>query len=392
MTLKPIIRPTDKRFDGKVNIKLRITHSRRSLYLSTNLYIEERFFNNSTGKVKSSHPNASRLNTELMKVTLDAEERLIGVKDINSMNVSYLKSKLVSEPKSADVKNYIEETIRHFEKAGKTSSMESYETLKSYINNFHPDYLSFHDVNYKFLNEFQDYMAKKIKINSIAVMMRNLRAIFNKAINEDVIGLEYYPFRKFKIKTERPGKRSLQAPVIHKIATKELSGDLSFARDVFMLSFYLMGANLVDMFNFKRKDVIIDRLDYKRQKTGQPISMKIQPEALNIINRYRDKRLKSKYLLNWNTKYANNRNMTKRINRDLKKIAIYIGVQRDVTLYYARHSFATIAVTLGIPRDVIGKALSHSTGTVTDVYTTYDPEIIDNANRKIIDFVLYNIV
>jgi len=338
--------------------------------------------------VKTSHPNHRQLNIELKRLILDAEERIYSLQGmVNKVDVNYIKEAISSKAVVVDVFEYIDKTIEQFKLEGKNSSKESYETLKTKLKEYYPgSTLSFYTIDYKFLNEFYAHMIKTIKVNSTAVMFRNLRALYNKGINEGIIGLEFYPFRKFKIKTEKPAKKNLPAEVIKKIATVKLDPKYELARDIFMLSFYTMGMNLIDMYNLQKTDIIMNRLDYQRAKTHQPISMDIQPEAWAIINKYLNK--KGKYLLNFYLTYTNYRNLNKRINTDLKTIAKGLGIQRNISFYFCRHSVASIGISIGINRDVIGKVLSHSSGSITDVYTSYDPAIIDKANRKIIDYIL----
>jgi site-specific recombinase XerD len=388
--IKPIVRLSDVKLDGKCNIKIRVTHKGEVLYLSTNYYIEPIHFSNGAGKVKLSHANYQKLNIELRRAVLEAEEKLLNIRGIiNAVDVHYLKKYLVGKnDKPAGVYKYMERIIEDFGKRGRIKSKQSYETTLMNLKKFHHGGLIFHNIDYQFLTEFQSHMSKEgLKTNSIGVMMRNLRAAFNKAINEGIIGYDLYPFRRFKIKKEVPEKRNLPAPLIRMIATMELTPQYIMSRDIFMLSFYLMCMNLIDLYNLKKSNMIMDRISYVRSKTRQQLNMKVQPEAMEIMNKYMDK---GPYLLNFNKSYKDHMILNARVNSDLDIIGKCIGITRKITLYFARHSYATIGISIGINQDVIGKSLSHASGKVTDIYTDYDPIIIDNANRKIIDHVLYS--
>ncbi|MEA1886531.1 MAG: tyrosine-type recombinase/integrase [Bacteroidota bacterium] len=127
------------------------------------------------------------------------------------------------------------------------------------------------------------------------------------------------------------------------------------------------------------------RIYYIRSKDKRQYSVLVQPEAMEIIERHRGK----KYLLNTLDKYDDYRNATSIINKRLKDIAQLedCKISKKITTYYARHSWATIASRIGISWDTIRYALGHAGGSVTDIYIDYDLEQVDEANRKVIDFI-----
>lgn len=223
-----------------------------------------------------------------------------------------------------------------------------------------------------------------LSANTISMYLRVIRSIFNKAIDEEIVPLDLYPFRKFKIPKYEPAKRNLSPLHILRIANCELSGAEEKARDVFMLSFYLIGMNLADLYKIEKSQLFADRIDYKRQKTGARLSIKVYPEAMILIQKYKSK---GKYLFTFHNDYSNRKNFNKQINKYLKFVAKRLGITRPVSVYYARHSWATIAVSLGFSRDAIGAALGHSSNTVTDGYIDYDPAVIYNINEAVINKV-----
>ena len=120
-------------------------------------------------------------------------------------------------------------------------------------------------------------MSQTMKINAYAIHLRNIRAVFNYAINEEYTTL--YPFRKFKIKKEETRKRSLTVEQIRMLRDYPCDDYQKKYRDMFLLMFYLLGINAADLFLAKKTDVVNGRLEYKRAKTGKLYSVKIEPEA-----------------------------------------------------------------------------------------------------------------
>lgn len=158
-----------------------------------------------------------------------------------------------------------------------------------------------------------------------------------------------------------------------------------------MLIFYLIGMNPVDL--FQAKEIKDNRIDYIRAKTGKRYDIKVEPEALAIINKYKGNR----YLLDILDTWGNYKDFTHRMNINLKEIGDVKRVGRggkkvrtplypDITIYHARHTWATIAAKLEIPKETISAALGHSIGSdVTEIYIDFDCSKIDEANRKVID-------
>jgi len=153
------------------------------------------------------------------------------------------------------------------------------------------------------------------------------------------------------------------------------------ARDVFMLSFYLIGINIKDLCSLK--EIQDGRIEFNRAKTGRPYSLKVYPEAQEIINKYKGNR----WLLNFSDLYTDYRNLNKIINKKLKTIGGKVDINLPIATYYARHSWATIASSLNISKDIIQHALGHGLNTVTDLYVDFDLNKVDEANLKVIQAI-----
>lgn len=146
-------------------------------------------------------------------------------------------------------------------------------------------------------------------------------------------------------------------------------------------------------FPLKIKIGLNGRVEFRRAKTGRLYSIKIEPEAEAIINKYRGKN----FLLNINERYSNYKNYLHRMNRNLKEFG-YTRVgkrgKKDkegafpfLSTYYTRHTWATLAAYLEIPKETIAAALGHGKKDVTDIYISFDQKKIDEANRRVIDYL-----
>lgn len=251
---------------------------------------------------------------------------------------------------------------------------------------------TFDTMTLDWMRKFECWMKESgMKANAYAIHLRNIRSVFNYAIDEEITTL--YPFRKFKIKKEETRKRSLTAQQLVTLRDCECEDHQKRYRDIFMLMFYLIGINSVDLFAAKKLEN--DRLEYKRAKTNKLYSIKVEPEAMEIINRYKG----DQYLLNISDTYSNYKDFVKRMNVGLKQIGNFKRVGRggkkerdslfpDISLYWAHHTWATIAASLDIPKETISQALEHEIGShVTSIYIDFDRKKIDEANRKVIDYL-----
>ena len=222
--------------------------------------------------------------------------------------------------------------------------------------------------------------------------MRNIRAVFNEALDDEITS--FYPFRRFPIRPVATAKRNLKVEDLRLFFEYPCEEHAVKYRDMFKLMFMLIGINAIDLCNLK--EIVDGRIEYHRAKTNRLYSIKVEPEALELIEKYRGK----KYLLNILDRYKDYKDFTKRMNRALKNIGpvervgrggkkVYKPLFPQISTYWARHSWATIAASLDIPRDTIAHALGHGNNTVTDIYIDFDQSKVDKANRKVLDWVLY---
>lgn len=229
-------------------------------------------------------------------------------------------------------------------------------------------------VNTKWLTEFENFCAQTMSINGYSIHFRNIRAVFNYLLASQEI--QIYPFKTFKIKSEKTVHRALSLDMLISLKDCECAGYAIKYRDMFLLMVYLVGINPKDLLYLTKENINSGRIVYRRFKTRKLYSIKIEPEAAEIIKRYKGQR----YLLKFLDGDIDYLSFVRNMNKALKKI------NSGLTSYWARHTWATIAFKLGVPKDIISLALGHSNGLkVTDIYIDYDLEEVDKANRLVLD-------
>ena len=286
---------------------------------------------------------------------------------------------------------FYESEIKEVKNAGTAGIYKtSLNNLRTYTN----DILFAEDIDYEFVKKYAAYIEKHTQGRAVSLYLANLRHILNQAkktFNKEEIGevrIPLNPFNKFKIpKQQITKKRTLsvkQIKQIKELPDKGIRWDL--ARDCFMLSFYLMGMNSADMYHCPK---CTNRIEYERRKTKDRrsdsafISIKIQPEAVPVIEKYKGKDLQFRF----SKMYATAQDFNKAINKGLKQIGESIGID-DLEFYAARHSFASIGQNVcGIDKYTIHECLNHTDPEmkVTDMYINKDWSRLDKANRIVLN-------
>ncbi len=346
------------------------------------------------------HPNRRFLNTYVKQRYLDITNSIFKLEITGAINrMSPVEIKKYVESSLGTVTDEAYTFSEHFERFISTREKEStkdiyHQTLLK-IELFSPGKLAFSDINIIWLKGFEQFLkGQGLSVNSINLHIRNIRAVFNDAINEDKAEQNLYPFRKFKLKSEETRKRSLTIDQLRAIRDWPCEPHEQQYIDIFMLMFYLRGINMIDLAGLTKIDN--GRVEFRRAKTGRLYSIKIEPEAEAIINKYRGKN----FLLNINERYSNYKNYLHRMNRNLKEFG-YTRVgkrgKKDkegafpfLSTYYTRHTWATLAAYLEIPKETIAAALGHGKKDVTDIYISFDQKKIDEANRRVIDYLNQN--
>lgn len=307
-------------------------------------------------------------------------------------SVDEILSKLLpSIPTGLSVFTFMRSLIQHKKKLGKIRSSETYQTALSSFTIFREGRdLSFEMVDSELMELYEAALRSKgLSRNTTSFYMRILRTVYKKAVEKGITA-DRHPFKHVYCGMDKTIKRNIPLTAIKEIKNLDLSQSetLNFARDMFLFSFYTRGMSFVDMAYLKKTDLRNGILTYRRKKTGQLLSIEWTQQMQEIIDKYQlntTQYLLSIILHEDGTERRQYLNQSMKINRNLKVIASLIQLQIPLSLYVARHSWATIARGKDIPLSVISEGLGHDSEMTTQIYLDSIKSCeVDKANRKIL--------
>lgn len=290
--------------------------------------------------------------------------------------------------------NFMGGLITKLQQNGKIRTSETYKAALSSFRKFRKDKdIILYEISSELMDAYEGWLHNSgIAANTVSFYMRILRATYNRAVEEDKME-DRHPFRHVYTGIDKTVKRALPIHVIRKIKLLDLTliPKLDYARDMFLLSFMLRGMNFVDMAHLKKKDLINGCIYYRRRKTGQLLIIEWTKDMQRILNKY--PKNTSDYLLPIIRKTDSNsrrayRNANAKVNYALTQIAKMVGVKIPLTLYVARHSWASAAKAKGIPLRVISEGLGHDSESTTQIYlASLDTSIVNKANKLILSSI-----
>ena len=287
--------------------------------------------------------------------------------------------------------SFARKLVSDLERIGKISTAQSYgKTIVSLEKYLDGNDCPLDGFDGMLVSGYGEYLKSRgLCPNSVAYYMRNLRAMYNRAV-EDGLTEQGFPFRHVHTVVEETVKRAVPLSVIKKIKTADLKGKkgMELARNLFLFSFYTRGMPFVDIAFLRKKDLSGGVLTYRRRKTGQRLIVRWEKCMQEIVDRYADKG--SEYLLPIITskdedEWAQYKKAARNVNRHLRKLGAMLGLQHPMTMYVARHSWTSAAQSKSIPLSIISRSMGHDSEKTTRIYlASLDTTAIDNANRKIL--------
>lgn len=290
---------------------------------------------------------------------------------------------------------YMEKLIVQYFRHGQIRTGETYlSTLNSFKRFRKNADIMLEEINTELLLSYEYYLKTKgISPNTISFYIYRLRAVYNRAVEQELIE-QHFPFRRIRISTEKTIKRAIPVKYIRKLKSLDLrlSPSKAFARDMFLFSFYTRGMSFIDIAYLQKSDLQNHILTYRRKKTGQKLQIHWETCMQQIADLYPSDK-SSRFLLSIiNNPQKDNRkqyqNALIRVNRNLKKLGVKIGLDLPLTMYVARHSWATAARSEGVPLAVISEGMGHDSEKTTRIYlASLDNSVVDEANRKILNLI-----
>ena len=272
---------------------------------------------------------------------------------------------------------------------GKLRTSEIYTSAMRSFKKFLGKDVKFSDLTSQVIKKYEIYLTESgLTRNTIGFYMRVLRTLYNKAVSQG-IAADNGVFKDVFTGVCKTKKRALSLEKIQEIKYLDLSlsPKNEFVRDVFLFGFYCRGMSFVDIAALKKTDVKDGMLTYIRHKTGKQITIKLEQPMIDIINKYSSS---NKYLLpiikDEKTDFRSQElSASHFINAALKNIGQKLFLSIPLTMYVARHTWASIAQSNKIPLAVISKCLGHSNQLVTQIYLDeINDDEADKANQEII--------
>ncbi len=379
ITLTPYLDTRNKKAT-EFPLMIRLTANRTSSYIPTNIKLRAEQWQNEQIVCHRQAKALNRILTEkLAKLRLQLAE-VSNTTALNGLKAADVRKLLLNEKQPKNEVAFVDYAQKFIctKKAPKTQETYNY-TLKAIERFMGSRKLLLTDISLAFIREFESWLQTSCKTNTISIHLRNIRAIINSAIDDELLPQEAYPFRRYRIKSAPTMKRSLSLEQVRRLIEYPCNNTQAKYRDVFLLSLYLAGINMVDLLHIKALSAD-GKLTYIRAKTGIPCVLSVPQEAMSIIEKYKGEN----HLLVFMDRYKEHKNFVHHLNSALSSFDGF----RGVTSYWARHTWATLAAEIDIPEATIDMALGHkSPYPMSDIYIARNRSKVDDAIMAVIDFI-----
>lgn len=383
--------------DREGTIYYQVIHERKVRQLLTSYHVFPSEWDEKRSMVTTSQKSERKSFIQSIRERIRWDvERLVKIdRKLDSNGLAYTADDVIDEfnrySHEYTLFNFMEGIIAKLKQNGKIRTAETYKATLNSFKKFRQD----EDIMLDCLNSevMEAYEAwhhnRGVTPNTISFYTRILRAVYNRAVENEVIE-NRSPFRHVHTGIDKTVKRALPLEVIKKIKGMDLSlnAALDFARDMFMMSFYLRGMSFIDMAYLKMSDLKSGYITYRRRKTGQQLTIEWTNDMQLVLDKYPEN--ESDYLLpiiktvgiNERCTY---RNVGYNINRGLKQISQMLNLNFRLTMYVARHSWASAAKEKGVPLSVISEGMGHDSEATTQIYlASLDTSAVDRANAMIL--------
>lgn len=385
--------------DGSFPLILRITHKRKTISVPLGISMEAKYWDGKNRRVRNSYNGVSsvtRLNNQLEKrktKALDIIYALAEKDELKHYTALQLKQKIVRDEEVVTLEGFTQTLLGELEHQGRFGTIRWYKDCLRAVALFTKDVdVEFQEITYNWLVDFEHfYIARGNSYNSLSAYLRGIRAIYNKGIRQGVIEKGLYPFDTYTIKHEKTRKRAISVEAIKRIVTLSLNPDHSLyhVRNYFLASYLLNGMNFTDLAYLKLDNIVDGRVQYTRQKTNRPYTIKISERLQEILSHYSTGKSLGDFvfpIIKRSTpreQYLDIQSAVGYYNKGLKELAKLCEIEENLTSYVSRHSFATEALMQDVPLSAISTMLGHNSISTTEVYLKSLPNAVidDYAER-----------
>lgn len=377
-----------------------IIHERTVKQVGTDFRIYEQEWDRQKGRILKTSPISAERNGILRTIRdkTDWEQRKItqSLTGLENSGKPFTAEDIISKYKEASsgktsVFQYIRQQSDRLYKLGRTRTGETYrQALRSFMKFRNNADLYFDMLDADVVGQYETYMrANCLSRNTTSFYMRILRCICNRAAEEG-LAPQADLFKRVYTGVDKTAKRAITLKEIKRLKELDLTDrpDLEYARNIFRFSFYMRGMSFIDLAYLRKCDLSNGYVTYIRKKTGQMLTIRWEKPMQEIIDKY--PRNPTKYLLpiitkNDGTERRQYLNRIMLVNRKLKQVARLAKIPIPLSMYVARHSWASIAQSKNVPLSVISEGMGHDSEETTRIYlASIQTSQIDAANSRIL--------
>lgn len=398
LSLKLILDKRRCKKDMTYPLAFSISVNRETRYIPTGFTVQEKYWSEKYHELKTAAPAYDAITNRIHELKEKYLLRIIEYEKKYPENITAqaLREYMLTEPKpKLTVADFWSQEVRLLNKSGKAGNAGIYDETLVALKKVCNLEVSFDHVNYKFLNTLEvQLISNGLKINTVGIYLRTLRAVYNKAIKAEEAQYALYPFRNFKIRKELIRPRTLSLNELRQYFNAKVDNTSYLYESWLMgkLMLMLIGINFKDMALMNDSHIQHGRLIFNRAKTNRQYSIKLLPAALEILDYFRGRsnkillgKIREADIDNKKKLRATLLQANKLFNKHIGLIGKELEIKEKLTGYCFRYSWANIAKQLGYSKDLISEALGHCYGLrVTGIYLeAYDLEHIDKMNKAI---------
>jgi integrase len=379
-TVNVLCYKSKKLSNGENPLMICVSKNGKRTYKSLGISINPMHWDFDKNKPKRNCPDKEQIEKLIIEKLKVFNETIL---ELNATQKEYTSDSLINRVekpfKLKTVEVIFNEQINILEKAQNFGSLHLYKytckSLKAF--NSHLNFY-FSDIDTVWLKKFENWLRNKnLSDNSIGIIYRTLRIVYNIAIEEKCVNPQLYPFRSYKVSKlhKETAKRALTKSDIKRIINYEASNEREqLSLDIFIFSYLMGGINFVDIASLTKDNIINNQLIYTRKKTNKLIKLPIHPTVHELFEKYHNPENPYLFpiLFAYHKTEQQKANRIHKIigktNKDLKEIGESLKLPITLTTYVARHSFATVLKRSGVKTSVISESLGNSSEKVTQYY------------------------
>lgn len=378
-------------------LMVRVCKDRKRKYISLGISVNPAYWDFNRNAPKPQCPNKEYIDSLIAQKVQEYSAQIIELKSMNrDFTATSLVEKVSKPNKVKTVGEVFVEQMNLLKQAQKLSYMLSIQQTYNSLLEFNKHLnIYFVDIDVSWLKRYEAWLRKQgLASNTIKGKFVDIRTMYNIAIDENIVKVEHYPFRKFKIAKlqQETAKRAISKEDITRIIEYKTDNPLvQFAIDIFTFSYIMGGINFVDISTLTKENMMDNRLVYIRHKTKKLIQLPLQDKAIELIEKYHDDGnpylfpILKAYHKTEQQKFNRVHKIISNVNNRLKKIGKELEIPVTLTTYVARHSHATVLKKAGVATSIISESLGHSSEKITQVYLdSFGNEQMDEAMKNLL--------